>query len=107
LLVPKPDLPGAVALQSVQMNLSRVVGPAIGAVIYAAAGAAPVFVINAGTYLFAMVALLAVQCPRHSTVPPGQGVMQRFVGGFQGARLSRAGDRQAGDRRAGDQRGEP
>ncbi|MEX2256937.1 MAG: MFS transporter, partial [Acidimicrobiia bacterium] len=25
-LVPKPDLPGAVALQSVQMNLSRVIG---------------------------------------------------------------------------------
>jgi predicted MFS family arabinose efflux permease len=58
----------------------------IGAVIYAAAGAAPVFVINAGTYLFAMVALLAVQYPRHSTVPPGEGVMQRFVEGFQVAR---------------------
>ena len=26
-LVPKPDLPGAVSLQSVQMNLSRVIGP--------------------------------------------------------------------------------
>src|SRR5439155_13582659 len=30
-LVPRRDLPGAVSLQSVQMNLSRVVGPAIGA----------------------------------------------------------------------------
>jgi predicted MFS family arabinose efflux permease len=85
-LVPKPDLAGAVALQSVQMNLSRVVGPAIGAVIYAAAGAAPVFIINAGTYLFAMVALLAVQYPRHPTVPPGQGVMARLVEGFRVAR---------------------
>ena len=85
-LVPKPDLAGAVALQSVQMNLSRVVGPAIGAVIYAAAGAAPVFIINAGTYLFAMVALLAVHYPRHPTVPPGQGVMARLVEGFRVAR---------------------
>jgi MFS family permease len=85
-LVPKPDLPGAVALQSVQMNLSRVVGPAIGAVIYAAAGAAPVFVINAGTYLFAMVALLAVQYPRHPAGPSGQGVMARLVEGFRVAR---------------------
>ena len=85
-LVPKPDLPGAVALQSVQMNLSRVVGPAIGAVIYAAAGAAPVFVINAGTYLFAMVALLAVRYPRHPAGPSGQGVMARLVEGFQVAR---------------------
>ena len=37
-LVPKPDLPGAVSLQSVQMNLSRVIGPAIGAAIYAGIG---------------------------------------------------------------------
>jgi len=85
-LVPKPDLPGAVALQSVQMNLSRVVGPAIGAVIYAAVGAAPVFVINAATYLFAMVALLAVEYPRHPADPSGQGVMARLVEGFRVAR---------------------
>jgi len=85
-LVPKPDLPGAVALQSVQMNLSRVVGPAIGAVIYAAVGAAPVFVINAATYLFAMVALLAVEYPRHPAGPSGQGVMARLVEGFRVAR---------------------
>jgi MFS family permease len=85
-LVPKPDLAGAVALQSVQMNLSRVIGPAIGAVIYAAAGAAPVFVINAATYLFAIVALLAVQYPRHPAGPPDQGVWQRLAGGFQVAR---------------------
>src|SRR6476646_3173449 len=41
-LVPRADLPGAVSLQSVQMNLSRVIGPAIGAVIYSRTGAAPV-----------------------------------------------------------------
>ena len=41
------------SLQSVQMNLSRVIGPAIGAVIYSQFSAAPVFAINAGTYLFA------------------------------------------------------
>src|SRR3954469_8770758 len=33
-LVPREDLPGAVALASVQMNLSRVIGPAIGGIIY-------------------------------------------------------------------------
>jgi MFS family permease len=85
-LVPKEDLAGAVALQSVQMNLSRVIGPAIGAVIYAGVGAAPVFVINAATYLFAIVALLAVQYPRHPAGPPGQGVWRRLVEGFQVAR---------------------
>ena len=85
-LVPKPDLAGAVALQSVQMNLSRVVGPAIGAAIYAVAGAAPVFIVNAATYLFAIVALLAVRYPRHPASAPGRQVMQRLVEGFVVAR---------------------
>jgi MFS family permease len=86
-LVPKPDLPGAVSLQSVQMNLSRVVGPAIGAVIYAGVGAAPVFVLNAGTYLFAIVALLAVHYPPPVDTPPSsRGLLSRLGDGFRVAR---------------------
>ena len=65
-LVPREDLPGAVALQSVQMNLSRVIGPAIGGVLYATFDAAPVFAINALTYVFAVVGLALgdVSAPR-------------------------------------------
>jgi MFS family permease len=81
-LVPKPDLPGAVALQSVQMNLSRVIGPAIGAAIYAGVGASPVFVLNALTYLFAIVALLAVDYPRHGATTSTGGVGARLAEGF-------------------------
>jgi MFS family permease len=82
-LVPKPDLPGAVALQSVQMNLSRVVGPAIGAAIYAGTGAAPVFFLNALTYLFAIVALLLVSYPRHSDDSDARGALvRRLADGF-------------------------
>lgn len=84
-LVPKADLPGAVSLQSVQMNLSRVIGPAIGAAIYTAAGAAPVFLINAGTYLFAIVALLVVDYPRHP-IAHGAGILDRLGEGFRVAR---------------------
>ncbi len=85
-LVPKADLPGAVALQSVQMNLSRVIGPAIGAAIYAGVGASPVFVINAATYLFAIVALLLVHYPRHAAVSGAEGIMARLTEGFGVAR---------------------
>jgi MFS family permease len=86
-LVPKPDLPGAVSLQSVQMNLSRVIGPAIGAAIYAGVGAAPVFVLNAGTYLFAIVALLAVHYPPPVDTPPSsRGLLSRLGDGFRVAR---------------------
>src|SRR5262245_30008368 len=82
-LVPKPDLPGAVSLQSVQMNLSRVIGPAIGAAIYAGTGAAPVFVINAGTYLFAIVALLMIRYPAPVTVAGSPGLLSRLGDGFR------------------------
>lgn len=85
-LVPKPDLPGAVSLQSVQMNLSRVIGPVIGASVYAAAGAAPVFLINAGTYLFAIAALLVVEYPRHPAARGTGGVYDRLAEGFRIAR---------------------
>jgi MFS family permease len=82
-LVPRPDLPGAVSLQSVQMNLSRVIGPAIGAAIYAGVGAAPVFLLNAGTYLFAIVAILLVKYPRHPAASGSVGVWGRLVEGFR------------------------
>ena len=85
-LVPRPDLPGAVALQSVQMNLSRVIGPAIGAAIYAGIGAAPVFLINAGTYFFAIVAILVVDYPRRPAAPATGGVGRRLAEGFGIAR---------------------
>jgi MFS family permease len=85
-LVPREDLPGAVALMSVQMNLSRVIGPAIGAAIYAALGAAPVFAINAGTYLFAVTGLLLAQyAGRVGAVVEERG-FARLASGFRIAR---------------------
>ncbi len=40
-LVDREDLAGAISLNSAQMNASRVIGPAIGGVIYAAVRACP------------------------------------------------------------------
>jgi len=85
-LVPRPDLPGAVALQSVQMNLSRVIGPAIGAAMYAAIGAAPVFGLNAATYLFAIGAIWIVDYPRHPAGGRRAGVWRNLAEGFAIAR---------------------
>ena len=49
-MVPRDDLPAAVALNSVGFNLTRSVGPAIGGAIVAAAGAAAAFAVNALSY---------------------------------------------------------
>ncbi|HUG60569.1 MAG TPA: MFS transporter, partial [Methylomirabilota bacterium] len=50
-IVPRADLPAAVALNSVGFNLTRSVGPAIGGAIVAAAGAAAAFAVNAVSYV--------------------------------------------------------
>lgn len=57
-MVPRPSLPGAVALNSMGFNIARSLGPAIGGVIVAAAGAAAAFAVNAVSYL-GLIAVLA------------------------------------------------
>ncbi len=49
-VVPRTEVPAAVALNSIGFNLSRSVGPAIGGLIVAAAGAAAAFATNALSY---------------------------------------------------------
>ncbi|HET9692114.1 MAG TPA: MFS transporter [Acidimicrobiales bacterium] len=85
LLVGRRDLPGAVSLQSVQMNLSRVVGPAVGGLALPAIGASGIFAVNAVTYLFAVVTIALV------AIPPadrghGEAALTRLLGGVAVAR---------------------
>ena len=82
-LVPRADLPGAVSLQSVQMNLSRVIGPAIGAVIYSRTGAAPVFAINAGTYLFAVAGVILARYHPYAPGEVKERGLARLLSGFR------------------------
>ena len=56
-MVPRSDLPAAVALNSVGFNLTRSVGPAIGGAIVATAGAAAAFAVNACSY-FGLILVL-------------------------------------------------
>lgn len=86
-LVPREDLNGAVSLNSVQMNASRVIGPIIGALIYARWGPPWVFVLNAVSFAFVIVSL------RPLTLPPapatGSQGLHRLLEGFQVARADR------------------
>jgi len=85
-LVPREDLPGAVALASVQMNLSRVIGPIIGAVLYARFDAGLVFAINAVTYLFAVVGLVWARYERRIDARVEERGVARLL---SGARIAR------------------
>jgi predicted MFS family arabinose efflux permease len=87
-LVGRGDLPGAISLNSTQMNASRVVGPAIGGVAFATVGPAWVFLANAASYLFVVGALLRVHLP---TVPTGEPepIGRKLTGGIRAARRDR------------------
>ena len=74
---------GAVSLQSVQMNLSRVIGPAVGAPLYASLGVGIVFGLNAATYLFAITALLVAHYQSQATRRDGESATDRLVAGLR------------------------
>jgi MFS family permease len=56
-LVPRDEMPAAVALNSVGFNIARAVGPALGGIVMAAAGAGAVFMANAVSFLGVIVVL--------------------------------------------------
>lgn len=81
-MVPREDLPAAVALNSMGFNLTRSVGPAIGGIIVAAAGAAAAFAVNAASY----VALLTVLARWKPDVSPSR-LPRETLGAAMGAGL--------------------
>ena len=87
-LVGPDDLPGAISLQSAQMNLSRVIGPAIGGVAFAAVGPSWVFLGNAASYLFVIAALLQLHLPHddHRIEDENERGFRRLTSGFRIAR---------------------
>lgn len=56
-MVPRAKVPAAVALNSMGFNITRSVGPAIGGIVVAAAGAAAAFAANATSYIGLIVVL--------------------------------------------------
>jgi len=74
------NLSAAIALNSMQTNGTRIVGPAIGGFLVTTWGYAEVFAINAASYLFVLVAIY------RAVIPPGTGTSRSFkdriLGGF-------------------------
>lgn len=57
-LVPKSELKSAVALGSLGFNIARAIGPAVGGLLLAAAGAAVTYSVDVVSYLFVIAAIL-------------------------------------------------
>lgn len=85
-LVPREDLHEAVSLNSVAVNVSRAVGPALAGLIIAATGPGVVFVLNAVSFVAVILALHSWR--RKST--DGELPAERLVGAVRaGARYAR------------------
>ena len=82
-LVPREDLHGAVALQAVQMNLSRVIGPVIGALLLPAFGFGTLFAINAVSYPVAIVSLVIAKYPGHVARRSSDSGLHQLLSGFK------------------------
>jgi MFS family permease len=59
-LIPKEHLPNAIALNSIQFNLARVIGPLVAGAALAAFGMVACFGLNGISFLFVMAAILAL-----------------------------------------------
>ncbi|HEX4382477.1 MAG TPA: MFS transporter [Myxococcales bacterium] len=78
-LVPRDELPAAIALNSAQFNVARLLGPMLTGVLLSAASAAVVFDVNVASFLLIVVVLVLLKLPaaevqRKPAVHPG-GVM--------------------------------
>jgi MFS family permease/quinol monooxygenase YgiN len=78
-LVPRDELPAALALNGIAMNMSRVVGPVVAGALLASAGSAFVFALNAVLSVFALVMILRWKSQQKISALPGE----RFVGAMR------------------------
>lgn len=78
-VVPRPQLPQAMALNSVAVNLSRIAGPGLAGALLAAFGAVAVFAFNGFLSLAAMFGLIGWKFQRRIEVLPGE----RFLGALR------------------------
>src|SRR5215472_9039147 len=82
-LVPEAEIPSAVSLNSAGFNLARAVGPAVGGLIVAQAGAGANFVLNALSFIGVLFVLFRWREMARNSVLPAE----RFVGAMRaGAR---------------------
>ena len=69
-LVPSEELVAANALNSLNMNMARLVGPALGALLVSLGGIGGVVAIDAGSFFVAALMLLLVRVEARPEPPP-------------------------------------
>ena len=89
-LVGRAALGNAIALNSAQFNLARIVGPAIAGVLIGIAGEAPSFWLNAASFSAVIVALVAIRMPTETSIEQARAGLWANLGeGFDYVRRRR------------------
>ncbi len=85
LLVRREDLPNAVAMNSMQFNLARVIGPLLAGIALSQWGAAVCFTINGISFIFVVIALMLIRSPRvtRSDAEQQSGILDDMREGFR------------------------
>lgn len=89
-LVPRQDLQAAVALNSVGINISRALGPALAGLLIVVLGITAPFAINALSFIGVIFALFWWRPPhKHADDLPSEPILGAIVGGLRYVRHSR------------------
>ena len=88
-VVTKEELPSAVTLGGVQMNISGVLGPALGGLLLPLIGTNAVFALNAAGFLLVLAAILRWRKTRKRSRTPTESMLESFVGALRYVRYTR------------------
>lgn len=87
-LVPRSELPAAIALNSVGFNLARSIGPALGGAVVAAIGAGGAFVLNAVSFVGVLIVLYFWRRLPERTPASGESVGSAILAGIRYVRFA-------------------
>src|SRR2546423_3618353 len=82
-MVNREDLGNAIALNSSQFNIARLIGPVVGASLMAIVGAGMCFLINGISFIAVIGALLAMKVPHRTPPTKGKNIFQDMREGWR------------------------
>jgi predicted MFS family arabinose efflux permease len=82
-LVRREDVPNAIAMNSMQFNLARVVGPVLAGIALSTLGAAACFGINGLSFFAVILAMLMIRSPEMDRRGESRGMVEEMREGFR------------------------
>jgi predicted MFS family arabinose efflux permease len=87
-VVPPAQIPNAVALNSLQFNLSRMIGPVVAGLLLARGGTLACFVVNVVSFLAVIVAIWRIRLPAPAAPAERESLADSLRAGFRHVRAS-------------------